>query len=420
MSWWYITTGDHGNEAHYFCLDKIEINFYFVIMLRRKTANKLKMLLGQYPAVALVGPRQVGKTTLAKSLSSCYFDLELEDEKLRLDLEWDSLVESNALVVLDEVHNDPDIFPKIRHAIDSNRKKNGRFLLLGSIAPSLMKNVSEFLTGRIAMCELTPIFVLELKTAQMDALWFYGGYPDGGILNKAQFPTWQQNYLDLMAMRDLPVWGLPAKPQVTRRLFNMLAASHGCEWNASQIGKSLGLSYHTVNTYLDFLEQTFLIRRVQPFYANLKKRLIKSPKIYWRDTGLLHYLLNTGTYDQLISQPWVGNSWEGWVIEQIMTFFNISQMSVDGPYYLRTRDGTEIDLLLIVQGELWTFEIKLTSSPKKDQLDKLMLAADLVSADKCFILSRTQRKSISERMISTHLKGFFDYCKTTLKGMSSF
>ena len=373
-------------------------------------------MLRQYPAVVLVGPRQVGKTTLAKEFSEHYFDLELDDEKLRLDIEWDEIIQSKGVVVFDEVHNDPDVFPKIRHAIDINRKQNGRFLLLGSIAPSLMKNVSEFLTGRIALVELTPFSVLEIKSNKADYLWLYGGYPDGGVLNSAQYPVWQKNYLELMAMRDLPVWGLPAKSQVTQRLFNMLAASHGCEWNASQIGKSLGLSYHTVNTYLDFLEQTFLIRRLQPYYTNIKKRLIKRPKIYWRDSGLLHYLLNVTDEKYLFNQPWIGNSWEGWIIEQIMIFFNFSRIPVDGPYFLRTQSGMEIDLLLKVQGQLWAFEIKLTASPKKDHLEKLKHVASYVSAEKCFLISRTQRVTISENVISTHLKGFFDYCTVLSKG----
>ena len=389
-------------------------------MLSRKIVNKLIFLLGQYPTVALVGPRQAGKTTLARGLSEHYYDLELDDEKLRLDLEWDDIVQSKGLVVLDEVHNDPDVFPKIRNAIDTNRRQNGRFLLLGSISPSLMKNVSEFLTGRIALIELTPFSLLEMKSGKADDLWLYGGYPDGGVLNSHQFPAWQKNYLELMAMRDLPVWGLPAKPQVTKRLFNMLAASHGCEWNASQIGKSLGLSYHTVNTYLDFLEQAFLIRRLQPYYANIKKRLIKSPKIYWRDSGLLHYLLNVVDDHHLLNQPWVGHSWEGWIIEQIMIFFNISQIPVEGPYYLRTQSGTEIDLLLKVKGQLWAFEIKLTASPKKEHLAKLKQAASCISAEKCFLISRTQRKVVSDDAVSTHLKGFFDYCQEVHQGENTF
>ena len=383
-------------------------------MIQRMMTNKVKQLLLQYPAVVLIGPRQVGKTTLAKTLSSHYFDLELEPEKLRLDLDWMSLVESEILLVLDEVHNDPDVFPKIRSAIDLNRKQNGRFLLLGSVSPSLMKNVSEFLTGRIAICELNPFSLLELKSNQTDALWFYGGYPDGGILNQSQYPAWQQNYLDLLAMRDLPVWGLPAKPPTTKRLFSMLAASHGNVWNASQIGKSLGLSYHTVNTYLEFLEQTFLIHKVQPYYANIKKRLVKSPKIYWRDTGLLHYLLNITSYDQLLSQPWVGNSWEGWVIEQILMFFNMHHIPIDGPYFLRVQQGMEIDLLLTVKGQLWAFEIKLTSSPKKEQLHKLLSVAQLISADKCFLVSRTHSSTFSEKASSTNLEDFLTYCKENI------
>jgi len=257
------------------------------------------------PAVALLGPRQSGKTTLAKSISKVYFDLEIEQEKLRLDLQWDDVVQSNKPVILDEAQNDPEIFPRLRGEIDRKRKVNGRFLILGSVSPALMKQVSEFLTGRIAICELTPFYFQEVNNKGIDNLWLMGGFPDGGILKKSQFPVWQANYLSLLAMRDLPLWGLPSTPQVTQRLFKMLAVGSGTIWNASQIGKSMGLSYHTVNSYLDFLEHAYLIRKLPPYFANIRKRLVKSPKVYWRDTGLLHSLMEIRNYNELIEQPWV-------------------------------------------------------------------------------------------------------------------
>jgi predicted AAA+ superfamily ATPase len=236
-------------------------------MIARHLKSVIVSRLKSFPAVALFGARQTGKTTLAKTLSSVYYDLEVESEKLRLDLQWNEIIPSKKLIILDEAQNYPEIFPRVRNAIDNERKRNGRFLILGSISPGLMKEVSEFLTGRIAICELGPLCFEEMEASHTDDLWLMGGFPDGGILDKAKFPVWQQNYLDLLAMRDLPMWGLPAKPQMTKRFFKMLAISNGNMWNASLVGKSLGLTYHTVNSYLDYLEQVYLIRRLQPFFA---------------------------------------------------------------------------------------------------------------------------------------------------------
>ncbi len=263
-------------------------------MLKRIAHRLVLDRLEDFPAVALVGPRQCGKTTLAQAIGGVYFDLEQESERLRLDLEWDDLTRAKDLVVLDEAQSWPEVFTRLRGAIDRDRKRTGRFLLLGSVSPSLMLQVSQSLAGRLSLVELTPLLYAELRTkASRSRRWLLGGYPDGGVLEPKRYPRWQIDYLALLTQRDLPAWGLPAKPQVTDRLLRMLAALHGQTWNASQVGQSLGLSYHTVNTYLDYLVGTFLIRRLQPFQANIRKRLVKRPKVYWRDSGLLHALLNT-------------------------------------------------------------------------------------------------------------------------------
>ncbi|RQV96782.1 ATP-binding protein [bacterium] len=376
-------------------------------MIQRHLASVVKQHLKNFPAVAIVGPRQVGKTTLAKTFSDIYFDLESEEEKLRLDLKWSDVLSSQKLIILDEAQNDPEIFPCLKLAIDQERNRNGRFLILGSVSPSLMKNVSEFLTGRIAVCELYPFSVGEMEEPSVDHLWLIGGYPDGGILGQKRYPTWQKNYLDLLAMRDLPTWGLPAKPQVTLRLFKMLAAMHGQFWNASQIGKSLGLSYHTMNTYIDYLEQAFLIRKIQPYFTNIKKRLIKSPKIYWRDSGLLHSLMNIPNHESLINQPWVGNSWEGWIIEQIIIFLNNSATDWDGPYFFRTITGHEIDCIIQINGYKWAIEIKLTANPGISDMEKLRKTAELIQADKVALISRTSKSIMNTNCFSVNIQDFF-------------
>jgi len=373
-------------------------------MIRRKLTNTIISRLKQFPAVALLGPRQSGKTTLAKTFSARYYDLEVEQEKLRLDLQWDEITQSDHLIILDEAQSYPEIFPRIRSAIDNRRDTMGRFMILGSVSPGLMIQVSEYLTGRIALCELSPFCIDEVRRKGLDNLWLVGGFPDGGILKRDRFPLWQKNYLDVLAMRDLPQWGLPATPQVTQRLFRMLAISNGNIWNASQIGKSMGLSYHTVNSYLNYLEQAYLVRRLQPFHASIRKRLVKSPKVYWRDTGLLHSLQGVNSSDDLIVQPWVGFSWEGFVIEQILICLEAQGTHYE-PYFFRTNDGHELDLLLILNGKKWGFEIKLSGSPGRDEFDRLNKAAEMVGADRKLLISRTRREIEGTDVVSTNLYG---------------
>lgn len=338
-----------------------------------------------------MGPRQCGKTTLARSLGGAYFDLEQESERLRLDLDWDELLRGQQILILDEAQAWPEVFPRLRGAIDQDRKRNGRFLLLGSVSPSLMVQVSESLAGRLSVVELTPFLWSELESAAArERRWLCGGYPDGGVLAPRQFPHWQMDYLALLTQRDLPAWGLPAKPQVTDRLLRMLAAVHGQTWNASQIGQSLGISYQTVNSYLDYLIGAFLIRLLPPFQSNVRKRLVKRPRVYWRDSGLLHALLQAIDRRSLLAQPWVGASWEGFVVEQVLGELAARGHHVDA-YYFRTSDQQEVDLVLETGGERWAIEVKLTTSPTQAQMNRLDQVAALVSASRRVLISQTAR-----------------------------
>jgi len=376
-------------------------------MLRRRLETLLAERLKRYPAVALVGPRQCGKTTLARSLAGPYYDLEKEGDRVRLDVEWEaaSAVVATGPVVLDEAQSWPDVFPRLRAAIDAHRKRTGRFLLLGSVSPSLMRDVAESLAGRLSIVELTPFLTVELPEGSTDDLWLRGGYPDGGILEPASFPQWQLDYLALLTQRDLPNWGLPAKPQVTQRFIRILAVAHGQLWNASQIASALGLTYPTVNSYLDFLEGTFLLRRLPPYFANIKKRLVKSPKVYWRDTGLLHALQQAPTRDELLVRPWVGQSWEGFVIEQILGLLRARGDAAEA-YFFRTSDQKEIDLVLERRGELWAIEIKLTSAPSLEDLERLEAAADLIGARRRVLISRVLEPSEHGQRLSCSLEHF--------------
>ena len=331
-------------------------------------------------------------------MGGLYYDLEQESERLRLDIEWSSVVDAPSLVVFDEAQSWPELFPRLRGVIDADRKRDGRFLLLGSVSPTLMTHVADSLAGRLSLIELTPFLLPEIQSSvddpsgieplALDRLWVCGGYPDGGVLGTPSFPRWQTDYLELLTQRDLPNWGLPARPQTTTRLLKMLAAVHGQNWNASQLGQSLGLDYKTVNSYLDFLVGAFLIRRLQPYQANIGKRLVKSPKVYWRDSGLLHALLNISDPKSLRSQPWVGASWEGFVVEQIISYLKTEGRSFDA-FFFRTSDQHEIDLVLEQAGVRTAIEIKLTSSPSLIDFSRLSKSAEMIGAKRRILISRT-------------------------------
>ena len=380
-------------------------------MIKRTVQRQIMERLAVYPAVALVGPRQCGKTTLAQSMRGVYFDLEQESGRLRLDLEWDQLVTGKDLLILDEAQSWPDVFVRLRGAIDRERKRKGRFLLLGSVSPSLMSRVSESLAGRLSLVDLTPFLLTELKTkTSRKRRWLCGGYPEGGVLEPKRYPRWQLDYLALLAQRDLPMWGLPAKPQVTDRLLRMLAMLQGQVWNAAQVGQSLGLSYHTVNNHLDYLIGAFLIRQLPSYQANIRKRLTKRPKVYWRDSGLLHALLNVSDERALLLQPWVGASWEGFVIEQALGELSSRGRNFSA-YYFRTTDQYELDLVLDFGKELWAVEVKLTSSPSTEDMARLNRAADMIRASRRFLVSQTKRQAGHDRCLSCDLSTFLEHLR---------
>ena len=222
------------------------------------------------------------------------------------------------------------------------------------------------------------------------------------MLDSGRFPQWQRDYIALLTQRDLPNWGLPAAPQTTHRLLQMLAAMHGQIWNASQIGQSLGLSYHTVNSYLDFLIGAYLIRRLPPYRPNVRKRLTKSPRVYWRDSGLLHALLNVSNERSLLAQPWVGASWEGFVIEQVIGALSSVGRHFEA-YYFKTSDQYELDLVLDTGGDPWALEIKLTASPGPGDMARLDKTAEMIRASRRYLVSKTSRSIGDESRASCNL-----------------
>ena len=374
-------------------------------MRPRIYTRRVRETLGRFPAAAILGPRQSGKTTLARRLGGVYFDMEAAGSVARLDAEWDALARGRKLVVIDEAQRAPAVFARLRGTIDADRKRNGRFLLLGSVSPALMTNVAESLAGRLGLVWMTPFILPELSARRLDDLWLRGGYPDGGILASAMFPDWQAHYLDALVSRDLPEWGLSGRPQQTMRLLAMLAASHGQPLNASQIGASLALDHKTVLRHCDFLEGAFLIRRLPPFTGNVRKRLVRTPRVYWRDSGLLHALMNVAGLGQLYRQPWLGHSWEGFVIEQTLATLAATGKRVQ-PFFFRTSDGYELDLLLDRGTDCWAVEVKLTSDPSTDMIARLHKTADLVDASRRILICRIGRPIENRTLLVTGLAGW--------------
>jgi len=367
--------------------------------------QQVRRKLDMYPAVAILGPRQCGKTTLARGLGGRYFDMESAGDQAKLDVQWHSLIDGDQLVVLDEAQQAPDVFSRLRGAIDADRKRNGRFLLLGSVSMALMKNVSQSLAGRIGMVELTPFTLSELGADRLDDLWLRGGYPDGGITDARMFPQWQKDYLATLVAHDLPLWGLAAHPQQTMRLLSMLAVLHGQPLNASQLGASLAVDYKTILNRCDYLDGAFLIRRLQPYLSNLRKRLVRTPRLYWRDSGLVHALMNVADLDTLYRQPWLGQSWEGFVIEQTLATLGGLGKSAQ-PCFMRTSDGYELDLVLDWGVERWAIEIKLTSDPSPGIIERLNKAANLIDADRRILICRVNEPFENDKMTVTNLSAW--------------
>lgn len=329
--------------------------------------------LASTPAVALLGPRQAGKTTVAHELAqqsdNVYLDLESELDRAKLASPELYLAERlDRLVVLDEVHRVPGLFPVLRGLIDRARRsgrRSGLYLLLGSASLDLLQQAGESLAGRIAYRELTPFNVQELPEAEHTRLWVRGGFPESYLARTpAASLRWRQDFIRTYVERDIPLFGGRVGSEALRRLWGMLAHQQGALVNASVLARSLALDMRTVNRYLDLLVEMFLVRRLEPWHANLGKRLTKSPKLYVRDSGLLHALLGLPDEEALLGHPAVGASWEGFVLENLITAAGTSASA----HFYRTSGGAEVDLLLSwPSGECWAIEVKRSLAPKVER-----------------------------------------------------
>lgn len=383
-------------------------------MIERLLTHELEELMPDFPAIAILGPRQVGKTTLAQDLAekfaqqSLYLDLEspIDQAKLAEAEQYFDLHEGK-VIILDEIQRMPAIFPLLRGVIDRRRKKGLRFcqfLILGSASLELIRQSSETLAGRIAYEELTGFNLLEIgdQGADLEKLWLRGGFPDSFLAStdKASL-RWRSNFITTYLERDIPllVSFLPANR--LRRLWTMLAHEQGQMINFSKYAASLDISSPTVKSYVEMLEELFLVRSIRPWMSNVGKRMVKTPKVYIRDSGLTHALLQIKNLDELFSHPVVGSSWEGFVIENILSV--LPKNSEYGFY--RTAAGAELDLVISYQSQLWAVEIKRTASPK---LSKGFLNAvqDIEATHRFFIYAGREEFPMGENTTAIGLNLF--------------
>ncbi len=342
-------------------------------MFHRQLQSRLLDEIGHSPAVALLGPRQVGKTTLALAVAqdrpSLYLDLESERDRAKLAEPELYLPEHRgSLVILDEVHRVPGLFPVLRGLIDQARRqgyRSGQYLLLGSASLDLLQQSGETLAGRIAYLELGPLGIAETGDDSADTLWLRGGFPDSLTApGDARSLRWRHNFIRTYLERDIPQFGPRIAAETLRRFWTMLAHHQGGLLNVAQLARNLGVDAKTAHGYIDLLCDLLLVRRLPPWHANIGKRLVKSPKVYVRDSGLVHALLEIESREQLLSHPVVGASWEGFCIENLVG----TAPSEAQAYFYRTGGGAEIDLLVAWPGgELWAIEIKRSLAPKVER-----------------------------------------------------
>ncbi|OHC80267.1 MAG: ATPase [Rhodoferax sp. RIFCSPLOWO2_12_FULL_60_11] len=382
-------------------------------MLDRKAFGIVRQALSHQAAVALMGPRQVGKTTLAlmvgQAQGALYLDLEdiAERDKLSNAAAFLSAYEDR-LVILDEIHRVPDLFLTLRGLIDQGRRKGlrtGRFLLLGSASLDLMRQSGESLVGRISYVDMTPLTVSEVPPEVTEKLWVRGGFPDSFLASdEQQSLSWRKDLLRTYLERDVPMFGSRVPAETLRRFWTMLAHNQGTLINASRLAAGLEVSSQTVSRYTDLLVDLLLVRRLQPYHVNVGKRLVKSPKVYIRDTGLLHALLNIADRDSLLGHPVVGASWEGFVIENLINAAPV--LSVPGFY--RTSGGAEIDLVLeLPGGERWAIEVKRSRAAKPAR-GFYEACGDIKPARRFVVHAGSERFPISEDVQAIGLRELAD------------
>lgn len=377
---------------------------------RHRHQKRLEKLLARNPVVAIIGARQVGKTTLARTLikglgkPATVFDLERGQDLARLEDPELALRDLRGIVVLDEIQRRPELFPTLRVLADRPRC-SARFLVLGSASPDLLRQSSETLAGRIAYHELPGLSLGEVGSKNLDRLWLRGGFPRSYTpRSHGESVDWRRDFLQTFLERDIPQLGISIPARTLERFWAMLAHYHGNVWNASEFGRSFGVSHHVTRRYLDALEATFMVRVLQPWASNIGKRQVKSPKVYFRDSGILHRFLDIDTMRDLERHPKIGASWEGFLLEAIV--HRLGARAGDC-YFWATHTGAELDLMITSRGRRYGFEIKRTTSPRitpsmRSALDDLQLTRlDVVYAGtETFPLSKRIRAVAAVRLLA--------------------
>lgn len=356
---------------------------------RRDLKKRIRESLRRSRIVALVGPRQCGKTTLARAFmpldSYNYFDLEDPSSLSRLSQPMTALEGLKGLIVIDEIQRMPDLFPVLRVLAD-RLPLPARFLILGSASPNLLSQASESLAGRIETISMSGFGLPELGISAHESHWLRGGFPPSYLASSEQDSlAWRKNFIQTFLEQDLRQWGIMAPSLTLLRFWTMLAHYNGQLWNVSEPARSLGISEPTVRRYLDILTGLFMVRQLQPWHANLKKRQIRSPKIYFRDTGLLHQLLGIRLKKDLFSHPKCGASWEGYVIEEVLKIAN-----PDEQYFWRTHNGAEIDLVAVKDGRIFGVECKWIDAPRLTP--SMRIAKDDLKLEKIIVVYPGKRR----------------------------
>jgi predicted AAA+ superfamily ATPase len=354
--------------------------------------RQLSDALKRSPVTALLGPRQCGKTTLAhrfaENRATIYFDLQSQPDLRRLQ----------GVVILDEIQEMPELFKVLRVLVD-RPKNRSRFLVLGSASPDIIKKVSETLAGRVEFIELSGFDLQEVRFDLLEKLWLRGGFPRSFLTKTDEDSlTWREGFIRTFLNRDIPQLGITIPTVAMRRFWTMLAHYHGQTWNASELGRSMGLSDKTVRFYLDILSGTFMVRQLQPWYENIGKRQVKAPKIHIRDSGILHSLLNLTDLYSLSGHPRVGASWEGFALEQVLQIIRPAQA-----YFWATHSGAEIDLFFLHRGRRFGMEFKFNEAPKITK--SMQMALTDLNLDHLWIVYPGKHQySVSKKITACPLK----------------
>jgi len=378
---------------------------------------ELERLLEQFPVVGLLGARQVGKTTLARELLrrrqglSTVFDLEDPTDRARLADPKLALEPLEGLVVIDEVQHLPELFPLLRVLVD-RPESPARFLVLGSAGPDLLRQTSETLAGRIAYHELPPLRLDEVGLEARDTLWIRGGFPRAFLAaDDSQSLRWREAFIRTFLERDLPQLGVAVPATTMHRFWTMVAHYHGERWNAAEVGRSLGVSGPAVRRYLDTLTDALVVRQLQPWFENVGKRQVRSPKVFLADTGLLHALLGLGTHAELLGHPKVGASWESFAVAEVVRVLGVPW---DRCYYWATHQGAELDLLVMQGGKRLGFELKRTSAPRATR--SMFTALEDLGLDRLYVIYPGEKRfPLHERVEAL---GFLEAMERGIQGAS--